>query len=151
MKPEDVAKFKIKVTNWMKLFIYIYQAKDVTPYMHALFFHVHEFLSLYGNIEYFSQQGLEKYNDVTSKNFFRSTNHRGISAIRQLFLKRKRVQCLEAAGCARIKRSYTCSNCHQDGHTIKTCTAKCQHCTHATCCSHLVKITGKYQTTCTTN
>ena len=67
------------------------------PYMHALCSHVPEFLALYGNIEYFTQQGMEKYNDITSKNFFRSTNHRGVSAIKQLFLKRNRLQFLEAA------------------------------------------------------
>ena len=151
VKLEDVGMFKLKVTNWMKLFLHIYQTKDVTPYMHAFFPHVHEFLSLYGNIEYFSQQGLEKYNDLTSKNFFRSTNHRGVSAIQQLFFKRKRVQSLEAAGCARMKRSYTCSNCKENGHTIKTCTAKCCNCAQAICCAHLVKIDGKYKTMCTTN
>ena len=72
--------------------------------MHALVSHVPEFLKLYGNIEFFTQQGMEKYNDITSKNYFRSTNHQGVSAIKQLFLKRKRAQHLEAAGCEREKR-----------------------------------------------
>ena len=119
-KLADVDKFKSNVKMWMNKFLTVYQTKDVTPYMHAFSSHVPEFLSLYGNIELFTQQGMEKYNDITSKNFFRSTNHQGISAIKQLFLKRKRVQLLEAAGCARMKRGYTCSNCNTAGHTIKT-------------------------------
>ena len=69
---DEARKFKSKVTNWMKKFLIQYQTKDVTPYMHALYAHVPEFLSLYGNIEYFTQQGMEKYNDVTSKTFFQS-------------------------------------------------------------------------------
>ena len=46
--------------------------------MHALCSHVPELLALYGKIEYFTQQGMEKYNDITLKNFFRSTDHRGV-------------------------------------------------------------------------
>lgn len=151
VKFDEVDKLKSNIRSWLKKFLTVYQTKDVTPYMHAFCSHVPEFLSLYGNIELFTQQGLEKYNDTTSKNYFRSTNHRGVSAIKQLFLKKKRVQFLEAAGCARVKRSYTCSNCHRTGHTIKTCTAECSNCTPATCCAHLVRIEGKYHTICTTN
>ncbi|CAB4002224.1 Hypothetical predicted protein [Paramuricea clavata] len=75
---EDVECFKGKVTSWLELFLTVYQAKDVTPYMHALYAQVPEFLQLYTNLEYFIQQGMEKY-DVTSKNFFRSSNHRSFS------------------------------------------------------------------------
>ena len=49
--------------------------------MHALCNHGQEFLKLYKNIEYFTQQGLEKYNDKASKNYFRSTNFHGVSAL----------------------------------------------------------------------
>lgn len=149
VKLDDVDKIKTNIKMWMNKFLTVYQTKDVTPYMHAFSAHVPEFLSLYGNIEQFTQQGMEKYNDITSKNFFRSTNHQGISAIRQLFFKRKRVQFLEAAGCSRVKRAYTCSNCNEVGHTIKTCTAKCSSCNHGACCSHLSKIDGKYRKNCT--
>lgn len=140
---EDVECFKGKVTSWLELFLTVYQAKDVTPYMHALYAHVPEFLQLYTNLEYFTQQGMEKYNDVTSKNFFRSSNHRGVSALQQIFYKKSRVQYLEQAGCARIKKKYKCSNCDKEGHTIKTCTAKCKNCS-VTCCAHLIKHNGRY-------
>lgn len=148
-KAEDVKRFENKITAWLNKFLVVYQKKDVTPYMHALYAHVPEFLSLYTNIEYFTQQGMEKYNDITSKNFFRSSNHRGVSALKQIFLKRNRVQYLEAAGCARVKYEYTCSNCGDTGHTIKTCTAECKNCDNSTYCAHLVKVDGKYHPTCT--
>ena len=44
-----------------------YQTKDVTPYIHALHAHVPEILKLYKNIAYYTQQGIEKYNDRASK------------------------------------------------------------------------------------
>lgn len=146
---DDIELFKNKVTSWLEKFLTVYQAKDVTPYMHALYAHVPVFLSLYTNLDYFTQQSMEKYNDITSKNFFRSSNHRGVSALQQIFLKKNRVQYLEANGCARVKNMYTYSNCNNTGHTIKTCTAKCKNCISPTCCAHLVKHNGKYHPKCT--
>ncbi|XP_028513133.1 uncharacterized protein LOC114574525 [Exaiptasia diaphana] len=63
------------------VFLSIYQTKDVTPYMHALYAHVPQFLSLYNNLAYFTQQGMEKFNDTASKDYFRSTNHRAIKNV----------------------------------------------------------------------
>ena len=118
---ESIVQLEEKIKGWFKIFLSLYQAKDVTPYMHALYSHVPEFLKLYKNVAFFSQQGIEKYNDVASKNYFRSSNHREISALKQL-LKKYRVQFLEAAGFERVKQSYQCSNCSSQGHTIKSCT-----------------------------
>ena len=66
--------------------------------MHALYAHVPEFLNLQTNIAHYTQQGMEKYNDRASKDYFRSTNHRGIAALKQLFLKKNRIQYPKAAG-----------------------------------------------------
>ena len=54
--------FKSEAHKWVELFCSIYQTKHVTPYIHALAMHVHEFLNLYGSLSKFSQQGLEKLN-----------------------------------------------------------------------------------------
>ena len=51
----------------MNLFTSIYQSKDVTPYMQAFAVHTSEFICLHGNIIRFTQQGLEKLNDLTTK------------------------------------------------------------------------------------
>ena len=82
--------------------------------MHAPVSHVPEFLKLYGNIN--GEMGMEKYNDITSENYFQSSNHQGVCAIKQIFTKQKCAQHLEAAGCEREKRDYCCSNCHAVGH-----------------------------------
>ena len=46
---------------------------------------------------------MEKYNDTVSKDYSRSSNHRGVSALKQLFLKKNKEQLLEAAGVERVK------------------------------------------------
>ena len=138
------SKLRLKDENFLKL----YQTKDVTPYIHALNAHVPEFLKLYKNIAYYTQQGMAKYNTRASKDYFCSTNHRGVSALKQLFLKKNRIQYLEAGGYVRVKNSYTCSNCSNTGHTIKTCTYNCINCEHTTCCSHLIKINGHWKQKC---
>ncbi len=51
--------------------------------MHALVWHVPEFLHLYGTICPFTQQGLEKLNEKTTKDYFQSTNQKGIDALFQ--------------------------------------------------------------------
>jgi hypothetical protein len=70
--------------------------------MHALVWHVPEFLSLSdGTICPFTQQGLEKLNDRTTKDYFRSRNQRGLDALFQLVQKHNRMEHLEDL--ARIK------------------------------------------------
>ena len=87
---------------------------------------------------------MEKYNDITSKNYFQSSNHQGVSAIKQIFIKQKCAQHLEAAGCEQEKRDYCCSV----GHLIKTCMAECKHCKFARHCAHITKVNGKYYPLC---
>ena len=145
---EEVIPFNDKVTLWFSNFVYIYQIKDVTPYIHALFFHVPEFLIMHNNLNYFNQQGLEKYNDISSKHYFRASNHRGVESLKQIFFKKNRLQLLEAAGYEGIKNGYRCRNCGNNGHTIKTCTAKCDNCEYNSCCGHLVKVNGKWIASC---
>ena len=52
---DNVEKFRTDIKAWMKLFISIYQAKDITPYMHAFLMHVPQFISLHGNLVSFTQ------------------------------------------------------------------------------------------------
>ena len=88
-KPFGVVPWILQVilNRWCYLkFLDLYQAKDVTPYMHASYAHVPEFLKLYQNLAYYTQQGMEKYNDTVWKDYFRSSNHRGVSALKQLFM-----------------------------------------------------------------
>ena len=71
----DSIEFDQPANNWINLFTSIYKNKDVTPYIHCLGMHVSQFLDLHGNIILFTQQGLEKLNDMITIHFRRSSNH----------------------------------------------------------------------------
>ena len=118
----DADDFEKHSKEWVQLFTSVYQSKDVTPYIHAFAQHVHEFLRLYGNIVIFSQQGLEKLNDLTTKHYQRATNHQGYQALKQVLEKRNRIELLEDDGYQRSKQVQTCSVCRQPGHNKCSCT-----------------------------
>ena len=75
LKDERLDDFKESIDNWLKNFLGVYQTKNVTPYIHLLACHIPEFLKRYGSIAPFSQQGVEKLNDLVTQDYFRSTNH----------------------------------------------------------------------------
>ena len=77
----DSDTFKHDSQEWVRHFCSVHQAKHVTPYIHAFGMHIHEFISLYGNLSKFSQQGLEKLNDTTTIHYLRGTNHRKNDAL----------------------------------------------------------------------
>ncbi len=68
-RPEEVTDDEITLyekqsREWVIKFTQVYPAKHVTPYIHAMFNHVGQFMRLHGSILPFTQQGLEKFNDV---------------------------------------------------------------------------------------
>ena len=73
-------EIKESVKRWLNLFLDVYQTKHVTSYIHEL----------YGSLAPFSQQGLEHLNDCITKDYFRSTSHRG-DALKTLLLKLNRL------------------------------------------------------------
>ena len=136
--------------SFLEQFLKLYHTKHVTPYMHALVWHVPEFIQMYGNITPFTQQGLEKLNDKTTKDYFRSTNQRGLDSLKQIVQKRNRMEYLEDLGCQRGTRSVTCGNCNLEGHNIKTCLSPYSSCSFKPCCSplHVFKSNAKWVKKC---
>ena len=145
-RPEDVTpytscEFETRSKAFVDQFVEIYPAKFVTPYMHCMMMHVSEFMTLHGAIIPFTQQGLEKYNDLMTKDYFRSTSHRGEQCLKQILQKQNRVEHLENMGAKRCKRhEVTCSNCKVQGHNKWTCQASCAHCGEKPFQSHLVTV-----------
>ena len=123
---DEIDQFESSAKTWVDLYRTVYLAKDVTPYMHVLSYHVPEVMRMYGNISYFCQQGLEKLNDQVTKWYFRSTNF-GKSALKQIMLKQGRLRMLEE-NCKRSpKWRVKCSVCQkQDGHNRLTCDKQIQ-------------------------
>ena len=121
---EEIKKFELDAKSWLQCFLSIYQTKNVTPYMHLMVSHLPEFLRIHGSISMFTQQGLEKLNDVYTQFFFRGSNHRATEALKQILLRKNRVEHLADIGCAREKRLTTCSICSLPGHNKRTCMNK---------------------------
>ena len=103
MTSQDVHDFRIKINEWLAKFLSVYQTKNVTPYIHVLTCHIPEFLTKYGTIAPFSQQGLEKLNDIITKHYFRGTNHHTMNSLNQILLKLNRLEELSDEGCVRSK------------------------------------------------
>ena len=116
----DVVCFKEKIKDWIRLFISRYQTKNVTPYMHAFAMHVPEFITLYGSLAPFSQQGLEKLNDLATLHYRRATNHHKDS-LDQIMRKRNRLEDLMDMDMEPKKKKITCSLCGKVGHNRRSC------------------------------
>ena len=104
--------------------------------------HVHEFMKVHGSILQFTQQGIEKYNDVMTKDYFRSTSHHKESSMVQILQKQNRVEYLKSMGSDREKRHTNCSNCLLPGHNRLTCKNECSTCHTKPYCEHLINING---------
>lgn len=107
--------------SWVRSFVSVYQGKDCTPYIHAFAMHTSQFIRLYGNVISFTQQGLEKLNDITTKHFQRATNHRGLHSLKQILEKRNRIELLQDGGYERDIQLQKCSRCKLAGHNKRTC------------------------------
>ena len=122
MTTADVNEFEDKARSWGRDFTNCQGVSNVTPYIHALMNHVPEFFKTYGSIVPFTQQGLEKYNDITTKIHFRSANHQGIQSLTQIMEKQNRLEYLRDIGTTSKKCfEMSCSQCHETGHNSHTC------------------------------
>ena len=83
--------------------------------------HIGQFLELYGSVSCFTQQGLEKLNDLTTKYFQHSTNHRERESLLQILQKQNCLEMLEEY--QRTKQFQKCSVCKVPGHNKRTCTS----------------------------
>ena len=74
-----------------------------------------------GSLLPFTQHGLEKYNDTTTKDYFQSSSRRGQECLLQIMQKQNRLEHLEHSGAKRKKFEVTCSGCGGKGHKITSC------------------------------
>ncbi|CAF1243057.1 unnamed protein product [Rotaria sordida] len=81
--------------NWCERFKSLFGPDAVTIYIHVLGNHAFKFHQQYDNLGLYSLQGNEKFNDVTTKDFFMSTNKRNFNI--QLLQKRIRLKLLDIA------------------------------------------------------
>ena len=67
----------------------IYPSSKITPYIHILGEHIWQMIEKHGDVSLFTMQGLERLNDLTTKDFFSSTNKHS-DYLNQLLKKRNR-------------------------------------------------------------
>ncbi len=137
----EITLYEKESRDWVNKFTRVYLAKHVTPYIHAMFNHVGQFMRIHGSNLPFTQQGLEKLNDVMTKHYFRSTSHQNEQALVQLLEKQNRIELLADNGAKQEKHhDIGCSNCKQKGHNKLTCTEQCTTCNSEIFCAHLVEL-----------
>ena len=71
---KDISDFESQSGEWVQKFIQFYQTKANMPYIQAISNHVGEFMRIHGSILPFTQQGLEKFNDVVTKQYIRAAS-----------------------------------------------------------------------------
>ena len=115
-----------------------------------MFNHVGDFMRIHGSILPFTQQGLEKLNDVMTRHYFRSTSHQNEKALTQLMQKLNRIEHLKDSNASLPKHHEgTCSNCKQCGHNMHSCKNACKVCNITPFCKHLVQQpNGHYSPQC---
>ena len=93
IKSEDISKeyIKTKTKAWLLSFSDLYDASHITPYMHCFGNHLHEFVDLYGAVNKFNLEGLEKLNHLTHSHVFRATNMHS-NYLTQILKKRNRIE-----------------------------------------------------------
>jgi hypothetical protein len=77
---DEISQFFDNAKKWISMFTSLrdrrrgYRRANVTPYMHAMVFHVPFFMDKYGGIKMFSGQGVEKNNDVARNTVLRKSS-----------------------------------------------------------------------------
>lgn len=121
---EEITKFEADGKAWLKCFLGIYQTMNVTPYMHLMTAHLPEFLRIHGPISPFTQQGLEKLNGVYTQFYFMGSNHKDTEALKQILLRKNRLEFLTDSDYERVKHPRKCSFCTLTGHDKRTCSSQ---------------------------
>ena len=125
-------------------FLEVDQTKEVIPYIHVMKCHVGEFMHIQGCLISFTQQGLEKHNDIMTKDYFRSSSHKGEQALTQIMQKQNRLEYFNDRDVKRPKHhDIQCSNCGVSGHNKISCVAPCSNFYHVPFKSHLTCIDGR--------
>ena len=88
-------------------------------YLHVIYLNFLQNMVLY--VAPFSQQGLEKLNDIITKHYFRGTNHHTMNSLNQIL---NRLEELSDEGFVHSKEIHTCTLCKESGHNSRTCKHK---------------------------
>ncbi|CAB4013607.1 Hypothetical predicted protein, partial [Paramuricea clavata] len=115
-----------QAVNWVNLFLSMngknlgYEPARITPYMHAMVYHVPRFMQKHEGIKKFTGQGVEKLNDDCRRVHLQRSNK--WDAPKDVLLVGKRVEHL--SDCERLTRPYQKRNTDYWDNTIKDSRSK---------------------------
>lgn len=115
----DVNEIKTLARKWSDTYCELFQAKDVTPYVHVLRYHLSEMISIHGTISGYTQQGLENLNHQLTKSYFRGSNFHE-NAFVQVFERHYRIQYLHTHE-RKLAKVHHCSVCGSCEHRKPQC------------------------------
>ena len=93
MSYQDIGR---ETKKWGQLFLRVYESKHVTPYIHIFITHLSQFVEQHKDVNSFNMQGLEKLNDLTTKQYFQATNKKEKEFLKQILNKRNRIEYLSS-------------------------------------------------------
>jgi hypothetical protein len=73
-KDEMARMVEESTLSWGKLYLDLNSRDSITPYIHAFVDHLHQMIKQHGDVCLWTMQGLEKLNDILSKEFYMCTN-----------------------------------------------------------------------------
>ncbi|CAF1211897.1 unnamed protein product [Didymodactylos carnosus] len=91
-KQQYVSKLKSKCIEWGLGYAHLFGTDQITPYIHVFSTHLFEFFDHFGNLNTFSLQGVERLNELLTRDYFVGSNKKG-EYFRQM-LKRRLCQML---------------------------------------------------------
>jgi hypothetical protein len=97
-KKYESTKLKTDTKSWLINYLDVYDTSDVTPYIHTFVYHLHELQLLYGNVNEFNMEGLEKKNGILKSQYFGATNRHKKSYLVQLINQQNRLDLLSQLG-----------------------------------------------------
>ncbi|CAF1321928.1 unnamed protein product, partial [Didymodactylos carnosus] len=76
-KRQLVANLKEKCEQWGLEYARLFVVDQTTPYIHVFTSHLHEFYDQFNNLNTFSFQGVERLNELLTRDYFGGTNIKG--------------------------------------------------------------------------
>ncbi len=73
-KKYESTQLKSDTKSWLKKYLNLNDTPNVTPYMHTFVYHLHELQLVYGNVNKFNMEGLEKKNRILKSQYFGATD-----------------------------------------------------------------------------
>ncbi|CAF1205275.1 unnamed protein product [Didymodactylos carnosus] len=76
-KVEYLSKLKSKCEQWGLDYANVFGIDQITPYIHVFSAHLYEFFDCFDNLNTFSLQGVERLNELLTRDYFVGSNKKG--------------------------------------------------------------------------